>query len=146
MLEFVRIKSTGIVPQGRRSPMSREPREELIPIGLRLKVARENMGYSQQQVRLKLAERDIEITQSGYSHWETGRAELSISALKAICEILKTDAGYLLGQAQEDIWVREPSGRRYYGLEPHQQSLINALMEEMAASDREETTHGRKAQ
>ena len=62
-----------------------------------LKQTRISQGLSQKQLAQKL-----NISESGYAHWEQGRTEPSTEYLKMLCLILHVSADYLIGLEQED--------------------------------------------
>lgn len=63
----------------------------------RLKEARQYKGYSQ-----KFMAKLLEITESGYAHWEQGRTEPNVETLRRICQILDVRSDYLIGLENED--------------------------------------------
>jgi transcriptional regulator with XRE-family HTH domain len=134
--------------QGKRVFMTkREPREDLILIGRRIKAARDDMGFSQQQVINKLCDAGIEITQGGYGHWESGRTDIPSSTLVTLARVLKTDVRALLGQTDEEDWVDESPARFYNGLSPEDALVAKGVLRALfKASDAKATTHGHKAE
>ena len=44
----------------------------------------------------------LEITESGYAHWEQGRTEPNVETLRRICQILDVRSDYLIGLENED--------------------------------------------
>ncbi|MCW3095754.1 MAG: Helix-turn-helix domain [Chthonomonadaceae bacterium] len=126
--------------------MARELKPQLVAMGRRMQARRDELHWSQQDVILKLEQAGIEITRAAYSHWETGRADIPSSALAVIANILSIPANYLLGQQSETEWLDEQAMLFYKGtspdLRPTALATLKALFE---ASDRQRTTHGRKA-
>lgn len=127
--------------------MARELKPQLVAMGRRLQTRREELQWSQYDVVTKLEQLGIEMTRAAYSHWENGRADIPASALAAIAHILNLPANYLLGQQSETEWQDEQAMLFYNGtspdLRPTAVATLKALFE---ASDRQRTTHGRKAQ
>jgi transcriptional regulator with XRE-family HTH domain len=126
--------------------VARELKPQLVAIGRRLQSRREELRWSQQDVIVKLEQAGIEMTRAAYSHWETGRADIPSSALAAIADIFSIPATYLLGQQSDSEWMDEQAMIFYKGTSekyrPAALATLKALFEE---SDRERTTHGRKA-
>lgn len=58
----------------------------------RLKSIREDRDYTQAQIAKLLHK-----SQQGYSHIETGRAELKIEDLIVLCEFYQLSADYIIG-------------------------------------------------
>lgn len=56
-----------------------------------LKQARTDKGYTQKKVAELL-----NLSESGYAHWEQGRTEPSIEMLRKICIALDVSSDYLL--------------------------------------------------
>ena len=69
----------------------------------RLRKVRQYRAYSQ-----KCMAQLLEITESGYAHWEQGRTEPNIQALRTICQILKVNSDYLIGIENEINNTGEP--------------------------------------
>ena len=127
--------------------MARILKPELVAMGKRMQARRENLHWSQAEVVTKLEQTGIEMTRAAYSHWETGRADIPASALAIIANILELPANYLLGQQSEEQWMDEQAMLFFNGVSPDLKrtavATLKALFEE---SDRQRTTHGRKAQ
>ncbi len=58
----------------------------------RLKSIREDRDYTQAEIG-----KVIQKSQQGYSHIESGRAELKIDDLKKLCEFYNVSADYIIG-------------------------------------------------
>jgi len=58
----------------------------------RLKSIREDRDYTQSEIG-----KVIQKSQQGYSHIESGRAELKIDDLKKLCEFYNVSADYIIG-------------------------------------------------
>lgn len=63
---------------------------------MRLRSVREDRDYTQAQIG-----RVINKSQQGYSHIESGRAELKIDDLIALCRFYKLSADYLIGLTEK---------------------------------------------
>ncbi len=126
--------------------MARTLKPQLVAMGKRMQVRREELQWSQQEVIQKLEQAGIEMTRAAYSHWETGRADIPSSALAKIATILTIPANYLLGQTSEEEWMDEQAMIFFNGTSPQlKQTAVATLKALFEASDRERTTHGRKA-
>lgn len=126
--------------------MARELKPQLVAMGRRMQARREELHWSQQDVITKLEQKGIEITRAAYSHWETGRADIPSSALAVAASILQLPANYLLGQQTETEWVDEQAMLFYNGTSPDLRLTAVATLKALwEASDRQRTTHGRKA-
>ena len=62
-----------------------------------LKQTRISQGLSQKEVAKRL-----NISESGYAHWEQGRTEPSTEFLKKLCILLQVSADYLIGIENDD--------------------------------------------
>ncbi len=62
----------------------------------RIKSLREDRDYTQTYVG-----RILKKSQQGYNHIETGRAELKIEDLAALCRLYKVSADYIVGLTDE---------------------------------------------
>lgn len=63
----------------------------------RLKRTRIEQSISQKEMASFL-----NMSESGYAHWEQGRTEPSMEYLKKICELLHVSSDYLIGLEAED--------------------------------------------
>ncbi len=59
---------------------------------IRIKDVREDRDFTQKEIGIVLNK-----SQQGYSHIESGRAELKIDDLKRLCEFYNLSANYLIG-------------------------------------------------
>ena len=122
----------------------RETKAELVRIGRLIRKCREDMGYSQAQFMLKLADRGISISQPGVAHWEAGRSDFSISTLAAIADVLRVDVGYLTGQKVQDF-EDEKASQYYTGLPPDLQAVARVTLQALFEKyDRDRSSHGRR--
>lgn len=62
----------------------------------RLRALREDRDLTQAQVGAIIAK-----SQQGYNHIETGRAELKMDDLKALCQFYNVSADYIIGLIRE---------------------------------------------
>lgn len=126
--------------------MSRLIRPKLAEMGRRMQARREEHKWSQAEVITRLEEAGIEMTRAAYSHWETGRADIPSSALSAIAKILELPSSYLLGEQSPGEWQDEKAMEFYNGIAPELKPTAYATLKTLfEASDRRQTTHGRKA-
>lgn len=127
--------------------MPREPKQELIDLGRRIKAAREDARLTQQQVINRLNEQGVHVVKSALGHWESGRNDIPVSTLIVLANVLKVEVNYLIGRSiDEDFLNQDPFFRRYFGLDPAKRGLINSMIDALYSSDSETTTHGRKAE
>ena len=63
-----------------------------IEVGKRLKEARKNAGYTQEQVAAKMG-----TVQSAYIKYELGKLELDYQKMVFLCNLFEVSADYLLG-------------------------------------------------
>ena len=71
-------------------------------IANRLRISRENMGYTQESVAEHLG-----ISSKKVSSFEIGRTKVDLETLKHLCELYKIDANYVLGVNRPEDGVAE---------------------------------------
>lgn len=76
-----------------------------IPIGLKIKDAREARGLSQIEVVERLAEKDINMSRETLSKIENGNRTVSAVELNALCKVLNIDINILFEDEEDDDLV-----------------------------------------
>jgi len=126
--------------------MSRILNPEMVALGKRIQARREQKQWSQQDMLTKLQQQGLDVTRGAYSHWESGRVNLPAMALIALTDILDLSADYLLGKQSEEEWLDDEVIQWYREISPDFRHAARAMMKALCeASDRQRTTHGRKA-
>lgn len=74
-----------------------------MPLGENIKKARAKKGMNQKQLAEALKEKDIDVGNTTISNWENGINKPDPDTISALCEILGTDANYLLDFNKEAI-------------------------------------------
>lgn len=108
-------------------------------IGNRIKARREFLQFSQE----KLAEL-CEVSRITISNWERGEREMHITDLPTVASALKVPLNYFYG----DDDIEGPIINDYYnGLSVGKRAVADEVIRSLWLQDqREETTHGRKAE
>ena len=126
--------------------MSRILHPEMIALGKRIQARREEKQWSQEEMLTKLQQHGFDVTRGAYSHWETGRVNLPALAVIALTDVLDLSADYLLGKQSEEEWLDDEVIQWYRAMCPDFRNAARAAMKALCeASDRQRTTHGRKA-
>lgn len=113
-----------------------------VAIGRRMRDRRDYLRLTQQEVANVL-----NVNRVTYQQWESGRNEMAVTDLPRIAKALGTTSTYLLGEEDDEV-VQDREAAMYLNnmppmLKPAARAALKALYDQR---DREQTTHGQKAE
>lgn len=112
-------------------------------IGKQLKMRREELGLDRADVAAYL-----EMTPTGYGYYETGARDISATQLYVLAQFLRCPIGYFFVEDTAGNDLTEENALAYYrGIPPDLKPAARAVLKTMfEQADRDETTHGKRAE